>query len=86
MFTILVRELTVDENEFGDDQIVKAVNTTANKIARKLSVQLKDVSCPDHEAAHQTITIIADRQEIVYINKTKFCCRDFREAIQIKTQ
>jgi hypothetical protein len=86
MFHVIVHELTADKNEYGDHTIVRIVNAAAYRIAGKLSEKLRHVKCVEHPNDNQTITIIADRNEVVLIDKTNFCCQSFKDSIQIRTQ
>ncbi len=83
MIEIKVKELSASNNDFADVVTVATCNATAKGFAEKVKELIKDEKCPDHPNAKQTIYIIANREQILQVDKSSLCCPKFRNSIQI---
>jgi len=58
-------------------------NKVCDDFANKLKRELKDKKCSKCSYTRGTITIQADKKDLIKISKSNFCCKEFEDSIQI---
>lgn len=81
MIDIRVIELT-PRDEFDKLEIL-APNAMATSIAKSLRQNLADKKCSTHPSATNLLTVAAVRDKAPTVEKTRFCCKDFSDSINI---
>ncbi|WP_108211744.1 hypothetical protein [Pontibacter mucosus] len=64
----------------------QAANAAAKEFAKTVEAKVKTFKCEKHPSTGSTIRIIADKKEIIKIDKNSFCCKEFADSIQINVK
>lgn len=81
--SITTRKLTAWQNDLSDEIKVSMLNEVVEDYAAEAVRALSDLSCPKHPQQMSYITITADRNRTMIIEK-KFCCPEFDQKVSLK--
>ena len=81
--SITTRKLTAWHNDLPDEIKVGMLNEVVEDYAAEAVTVLSHLTCPKHPQQTSHITIVADRNRSMVIEK-KFCCPEFEHKVSLK--
>ena len=81
--SITTRKLTAWHNDLPDEIKVDMLNEIVEDFAAEATRALSELTCPKHPEQMSYITIVADRNQSMVIEK-KFCCSEFEYKVSLK--
>jgi len=62
---------------------IPAANAGVDAFAKDLTPKLKNLKCEDHPTKTSVLKLVADKKDLVKVDKTGFCCKKFADSIKV---
>jgi hypothetical protein len=64
----------------------EAANAAVKKLARRIQKKMGSLACEKHPNTPSTLRLIADKELLLKVDKSSFCCREFAKAVPVETR
>jgi hypothetical protein len=83
MITVKVKELSIIDSDVYKNLEKRTTNSFTKQHSQIIERDHKARFCKDHPDYENVITLIAVESDIPLLEKTDFCCRDFKDKMGI---